>query len=476
MDTTGRTGLSGWKRGVNALGALGGRHGWRWIGTAVVMTAALAGCGGGGGGTSADSPATTPVANPGLSPVSYSLSLGVKSGQVGIGRSITLTAVVVDNSGKDVTGAASFVWTSATPAVATVTSNAAVNGTATVAGVAAGVASVSVVATVKAADNSTVVLPTQVATITVDPALITYALALPAPALSMTDGQSLPIKVSVVASDGVDDTAAVHDWAWASSSAAVQVTPNGSNATLFAVNKSDTEVATAIETVSATAPNGLPLSGQILVTVMKNTGYTYRLDIMQGGTAITALSVLNGYPQRVNTRVIRNDGNDSTADFDGTWTYGTASPTLSVAADPATRDAVIGTSRANGLPPLQSVLNMTAASSKIAATPRGSLTVTEQPTWALVYNGPAPLRLSSTLPLTIPVTATLKYQGNDDQYFKCVSWNWTTTGGNVTLSPGVHEGQKGVSPVVAGPFTLKVGCLAGTDLRPLSLTISGVVE
>ncbi|WP_459573750.1 hypothetical protein [Cupriavidus sp. 8B] len=441
-----------------------------WLACAA-MALLMAGCGGGGGGSGAASPTTASTATD-TTPVKYSVTLTMTSGQVGVGRSISMSASVVDSKGADVTSSSTFAWTSSSNTIATVVP--AASGSATITGVAVGTATIQVVATVKAADNSTQ-LPAQTATIAVQPASVSYNLALSNPVLSLVDGQVQPVKATLVDGNGSDVSGAVHDWAWASSIGNVQVSAAQNTASLTGVNSSDTTAAVGTVTVSVTAPNGIAVSGQMLVTVQKNTGYTYRLELSQGGVPINALSVLNGYPQVFNARVIRSDSYDSTADFDGTWSYATTSPTLSVAANPATRQATLSTSIVIGTPTVQSLLQVTAASSKIALTPNASLTVTEQPKWALVYNGPQPLKLLLSLPVPTPVTATLKNFGADVAYLNCTGWSWTSSA-NVSFAGGVNAAQIVVTPLALGDFTVTATCTAGPEQQPISITIPGTVS
>ena len=442
-----------------------------WLACAA-MALLMAGCGGGGGGSGAASPTTASTATD-TTPVKYSVTLTMTSGQVGVGRSISMSASVVDSKGADVTSSSTFAWTSSSNTIATVVP--AASGSATITGVAVGTATIQVVATVKAADNSTTQLPAQTATIAVQPTSVSYNLALSNPALSLVDGQVQPVKATLVDGNGSDVSGAVHDWAWASSIGNVQVSAAQNTASLTGVNSSDTTAAVGTVTVSVTAPNGIAVSGQMLVTVQKNTGYTYRLELSQGGVPISALSVLNGYPQVFNARVIRSDSYDSTADFDGTWSYAAASPTLSVAANPATRQATLSTSIVIGTPTVQSLLQVTAASSKIALTPKASLTVTEQPKWALVYNGPQPLKLLLSLPVPTPVTATLKNFGADVAYLNCTGWSWTSSA-NVSFAGGVNAAQIVVTPLALGDFTVTATCTAGPEQQPISITIPGTVS
>lgn len=453
----------------------GGQRAWpAWLACAwmALMLAACGGGGSGGGGGAGTAPSTTGTAAD-LTPVQYSVSLSTTSGQVAIGRSISVSASVVDSKGNDLTAGSTFAWASSSTTLATVVP-AAANGTATVTGVAAGTAVIQVLATIRTSDSSTLTLPAQAATITVLPTAASYNLALSNPVLSLADGQAQPVKATLLDANGSDVSAAVHDWAWASSSANVQVSAAQNSATLTGSNSSAT-AALGTVTVSVTAPNGVAVSGQMLVTVLKNAGYTYRLALSQGGTPVNALSVLNGYPQTFAARVIRSDAQDVTADFDGAWTYAAASPTLSVAADAATRQATVSTAIAPGMPTVQSVLQVTAASSKIAATPRASLAVTEQPKWALVYNGPQPLRLLLGLPLPIPATATLKLKGADDVFSDCAGWNWTASA-NVALAPGVNAAQVLVTPLAAGSFSVTATCTAGPEQEPVTVTIPGTVS
>jgi len=139
-----------------------------------------------------------------------------------------------------------------------------------------------------------------------------------------------------------------------------------------------------------------------------------------------------------------------------------------VAADATTRSAQISTSRANGQRLLLSLLQLMAASTTLPDKPKANLVITEQPTWALAYDGPMPLRL----PGTLPITATLKHLGSSDTYLNCANWSWSGSA-NVTLAPGISDAQKLVTPVASGPVTLAVTCTTVTDSEPLSLLITG---
>ncbi|WP_416051255.1 hypothetical protein [Cupriavidus basilensis] len=203
-----------------------------WLACAA-MALLIAGCGGGGGSSGAASP-TTASAAADTTPVKYSVTLTMTSGQVGVGRSISMSASVVDSKGADVTSSSTFAWTSSSNAIATVVP--AANGGATITGVAVGTATIQVVATVKAADNSTTQLPAQTASVAVQPTAVSYNLALSNPVLSLVDGQVQPVKATLVDGNGSDVSAAVHDWAWASSISNVQVSAAQNAASLTGVN------------------------------------------------------------------------------------------------------------------------------------------------------------------------------------------------------------------------------------------------
>ncbi|MGT2452966.1 hypothetical protein ACU4GI_06500 [Cupriavidus basilensis] len=251
-----------------------------WL-ACTAMALLVGGCGGGGGGGNSAAPSTASTAAD-TTPLKYSVTLTMTSGQVGVGRSISMSASVVDSKGTDVTSSTAFAWTSSVDTVATVVPAAAASGSATVTGVAVGTATIQVVASVKAADNTTTQLPAQTATVTVEPGTVSYNLALSNPVLALVDGQVQPVTAKLVDGNGNDVSAAVHDWAWASSISNVQVSATQNSASLKGVNSSDTTEAVGTVTVSVTAPNGSPVSGQMLVTVQKNTSYTYQLELSQG--------------------------------------------------------------------------------------------------------------------------------------------------------------------------------------------------
>ncbi|KAI3591415.1 membrane-anchored cell surface protein [Cupriavidus sp. U2] len=455
-----------------------------WI--ACMATAMLLGaCGGGGGssGAGATAPAGTggdaggsAGGNGGSGSTavakSYTLVMNRTSGQVGVGSTLSLTASVVDDLGNDVTGATTFVWTSGNGSVAAV-ANGTIPGSAVVTGVGVGTTAVNVAATVAGANGTTTVLPQVAATITVvAPGARTYSLALPYPVLSMTNGQVLPVTASLIDSDGADRSGAATGWTWRSSTTAVQATGSTNVGTLRGVNTSDT-TAQSVVTVQVTAPDGNTLTGAFLVSVFKTSVSTYRLVLSQYGKQINALNVLNGYPQTYDSRVLRNDESDATADFTGLWTYMTTSPSLAVVPNASTRVTTVSTSRPTGIAPLQSVLEEMAGSLTLTAKPRAQLLVTEQPTWGLIYSGPSPFIVPNG---GAPVSAHLLHRGIDEGVTGCNgTWNWQVGSGPVSIVP--HGGNlASVVPSGSGPFTVIVSCTAGTEAMPVSLTIPGVAQ
>ncbi len=434
----------------------------------------VAACGGGGGGSG--SGAATPAATP---TVSYAAKLSVTSAEVGVGRTLTISAVAVDSSGNDVTSSTSFAWTSVDNAVASVVGSTATVGNAAITGVNPGTTSVQVVATVKAADNSTVQLPAQTATITVVPAsATTYSLSVPNTSLSMTDGQTLPVKVSLVDNNGNDVSANGSGWTWSSSGPAVQVAPNLNSAMLKASNSSAATVSANV-TVSVTAPDGRILGGVIVVTVQKSGSATYRVVTTQGSQPVNALQVLNGYPVKFSARVLRNDNQDVTADFDGAWTYTATSPTLSASETAGTHDVTVETSLPKGTGPVQGTLTVMAASTKLSDKPTAALSVVENPVWALVPHFQQPLTLLLVPALPIPVTVGLNNLGNDVQYTGCTNWAWTSTGPVVlspSMVPGVGPNQPNVTATAKGDFTLTASCINNADGQLLTVTMYGTVK
>ncbi|WP_354684636.1 hypothetical protein [Cupriavidus necator] len=434
------------------------------------MTLLLAACGGGGSGTP-----TTPNTG-GTTPLTYTMKMSVTSGEVGVGRTLTISALAVDSNGVDVTGNTTFTWTSTDNAVASVEASAATPGSAVVRGVATGTTTVQVTATVRNADNTTAQVPAQSATITVVPAsALSYSLSIPSTNLSMSDGQELPVKVSLLDSNGADVSASVNSWAWASSGSAVQVTASQNSATLRASNSSTTAAATANVMVSVTAPDGHALGGVIAVTVQKNGSATYRVVTTQNGQPVDALQVFNDRPATFTSRVLRNDGQDVTADFDGTWTYTATSPTLSASEAAGTHNATVNTSLSKDTGPVQSTLTVTAVSTRLPARPSAGLTVTEHPKWALVSDNQQPMTVLLMPPMNIPVTARMKNLGNDAQYTACANWAWTSTG-PVVLSPGFTPNQNYVSGTAPGDFTITVTCTAVADNTALKLVYFGTVK
>ncbi|CAG9177412.1 hypothetical protein LMG23992_03499 [Cupriavidus laharis] len=441
-----------------------------WLGGLVCAAATflVAACGGGGGGSGSATPAAAPTVN-------YAAKLNITTAEVGVGRTITISAVAVDSNGNDVTSSTSFAWTSVDPAIASVVSSTATVGNAVVTGVNPGTTSVQVVATVKAADNSTVQLPAQTATITVVPAsATTYSLSVPNTSLSMTDGQTVPVKVSLVDNNGNDVSANGTGWAWSSSGPAVQVTPNLNSATLKASNSSTTAAATADVSVSVTAPDGRVLGGVIFVTVQKNGTATYRVVTTQNGDPVNALQVLSTYPAKFSARVLRNDDQDVTADFDGTWTYAATSSTLSASEAAGTHDVTVSTSLAKGAGPTQGTLTVTAVSTKLAAKPTATLNVVENPEWALMPDVQQPLTLMM-FGIPIPVTVGLKHFGDDQASTACSGWTWVPNG-PVTLSPGIGDNQRIVSPTATGDFTLTVSCTNVADNKLMTVKLVGTVK
>lgn len=444
-----------------------------WLaGSAVTLL--LAACGGGGSSSSAP---TTP--NAGTStPLSYTVKMSVTSGEVGVGRTLTISALAVDSNGVDVSGNTTFSWTSIDNAVATVEPSAATPGSAVVKGVATGTTTVQVVASVKGTDNTTVQLPAQSATITVVPAsALSYALSIPNTSLSMSDGQQLPVKVTLVDSNGADVSASVNSWAWSSSGTAVQVTAAQNSATLKASNSSSTALATANVSVSVTAPDGHALAGVIAVTVQKNGAAAYRVVTTQGGREINALQVFSNRPETITSRVLRQDGTDVTADFDGAWTYTATSATLSASEAAGTHDATVRTSLASDKGPLQSSLTVTAVSTRLGERRSAVVTVTENPVWALVSDNQDPMTLLLMTPLPVEVTARMKHLGDDAQYTACSNWAWSSTG-PVSLSPSIVMLPNQVRATATGPgdFTITATCTAVADNTPLKLVFHGTVK
>lgn len=456
-----------------------------WL-LAITTALMLAACGGGGGGSSgAGTPTTSGTGGGGGSGGSgdgsggsaasktYVMQLGLTAGQVAVGGTLPITATVVDGNGNDVTISTQFTWSSSDSGIATV-ANASVPGSANVRGTGIGVATISVVATVTAADGAVTQLPLQSASVTVLAAgATTYNLALPYPALSMTHGQMLPVTASLIDSHGADRSAAGTGWTWNSNGAAVQITSVGNVGTLSAFNTAST-VAQALVSVSVTAPNGGALSGMFPVSVVAAGVASYRLVLSQGGAQINAISVLNGRPQSFASRVIRNDETDTTSAFDGLWTFTTTSPTLAVQPNASTRITTIGTSLPNGADAYQSVLSVSAGSLTLTPRPRASLFVTEQPTWALIYNGPQPLTLVNPIPATVAVQVV--HRGIDEGIMQCAGWSWTAGTGNIVLLPVLFAPNAiQIQPSAPGPFSVTVTCTAGAEAVPLSMTIAGTV-
>lgn len=462
---------------------------WLATGAAAFLMAA---CGGGSGGGSTGGTSTGAGTGTGTSasgdttgsgttkPLSYMVRLNTNSAQVGLCRSQTLSAIVVDSNGVDVTGASAFTWTSGDTNIASVDASTSSNNTVT--GVASGNTTIQVATVVTSADNATHALPVQtVALSVVANCEKSYAITAPNQSLLMTDGQSLPVTVSMVDNNGTDVSAGA-TWTWTSSDPAVTLTSANNTATLVAHNTSTTDVATANITVSATAPNGGLLTGLIGVSVQKKstTGddTTFHVTLSQRGAPITALSVLNGYPQVVNARVLRNDGVDVTADFDGQWIFTPNSTTLA-AADSATHDVTITTTRENNTEALQSTLQVRAVSTKLSTSAAGSLLVTQQPAWALVNDNASPLILSQLVPTNVPLTARLRHHGIEVPASECGNWQWTSTS-NVLISPTLPalDNQRNVAPAgtTTGDFTVTATCTTVADNTPLQIVFPGKIQ
>lgn len=435
----------------------------------------LAACGGGGGSSAPAAPASGGT----TTPLTYTAKMSVSSGEVGVGRTLTISALAVDSNGIDVSGNTTFDWTSTDSAVATVQPGAGTPGSAVVKGVAPGTTTVQVVATVRGADNTTVQLPAQTATITVVSAsALSYTLSMPATSLSMSDGQELPVKVTLLDSNGSDVSASVANWAWSSSGTAVQVSASQNSATLKASNGSPTTAATAAVSVSVTAPDGHAVAGVIAVTVQKNGAAAYRVMTSKGGREVNALQVFSNRPDTFSARVLRHDGEDVTADFDGTWSYTATSATLSATEAAGTHDATVRTSLAGDTGPVQGSLTVTAVSSRLGERRSATLTVTENPLWALVGDNQDPITLLLLLaPMPIEVTARMKHLGEDAQFTACKDWAWSSTG-PVSLSPSMVmlPNQVRASGTALGDFTITATCSAVADNTPLKLVFYGTVR
>lgn len=455
-----------------------------WLACAAIAMLMVA-CGGGGGssgsgsapsgGAGSGSGGSAGSGGSGAVATSYTLVLNQTSGKVAVGDTMPLTASVVDNLGNDVTGSTTFAWSTVNSSIAVV-ANASVPGGAVVTGVGLGIANISVVATVTGANNATTVLPQASTTITVvAPGSRTYSLALPYPSLSMTDGQTLRVTASLIDSDGADRSASATGWTWRSTTSAVQAAGVANVGVLLGVNGGST-VALSVVSVQVTAPDGSTLTGAFPVSVFPTGVSSYRLVLSQNGSQINALSVLNGFPQTYLSQVVRSDGNDSTPDFTGLWTFTTTSPSLLVLPDSSTRLTTVSTGRPNGASPLQSILSEMASSLTLSAKPRATLFVTEQPTWALVYNGPQPLVVNRLAGATIAVQ--LMHRGVDEGITGCgTSWAWSTTSSNIVVAQSVlAPNSASILPTAAGPFSVTATCTAGVEAMPLSITIPGTAQ
>ena len=283
------------------------------------------------------------------------------------------------------------------------------------------------------------------------------------------------VKVSLLDSNGNDVSASVNSWTWSSSATAVQVTASQNSATLKASNSSATAAVMADVSVSVTAPDGRAIGGVIVVTVAKNGSATYRVVTTSNGQPVDALQVFSTRPANFTSRVLRNDGQDVTADFDGTWTYTATSPTLSASEAAGTHDATVSTSLAKGTGPVQSTLTVTAVSTRLGVSSAANLAVTENPTWALVGDIQQPLTLLQALP--IEVTARMKHLGDDAQYTECKDWAWDSTG-PVSLTPSLFAlpNQVRATGTAAGDFTITATCTAIADNTPLQLVFVGTVK
>jgi hypothetical protein len=206
-------------------------------------------------------------------------------------------------------------------------------------------------------------------------------------------------------------------------------------------------VALSVVSVQVTAPDGSTLTGAFPVSVFPTGVSSYRLVLSQNGSQINALNVLNGFRRRTSRRwcvaMKRLDPS-----FTGLWTFTTTSPSLLVLPDSSTRLTTVSTGRPNGASPLQSILSEMASSLTLSAKPRATLFVTEQPTWALVYNGPQPLVVNRLAGATIAVQ--LMHRGVDEGITGCgTSWAWSTAAQHRGRAVGARA-QLGVDPADGG--------------------------
>jgi hypothetical protein len=113
---------------------------------------------------------------------------------------------------------------------------------------------------------------------------------------------------------------------------------------------------------------------------------------------------------------------------------------------------------ANGASPLQSVLSEMAGSLTLSAKPRATLFVTEQPTWALVYNGPSRWWCRA---------------GATDRRAHDASWcrrghhrlqrhlGVGDRSGPVSINQALAPNSASIVPTGSGPFSVTATCTAG---------------
>ncbi|PLP98435.1 beta-propeller fold lactonase family protein [Cupriavidus pauculus] len=299
--------------------------GARAVGLALLAAALLAACG------SDDSPST-----PAATPAASRLVLDTGSAAPVAGGTLTLKATLLAADGTEIKGA-SFAWTSSDPSVATVVSAsdkapaasviAPVGIYATVQTLAAGVADITVTATLPGGGGASGITHLVVQAAQAK----SYTLALTPATLAVTaGGAAQTVSVAVRRSDGVDGIGDLTNWSWTSDDASFVATPAAdSRSAQVASPASATAAGAATLTACADSPAGGRLCANAALSRNASLPPTYTVGgIVSGLIAGTSLQLAdtNG-----DTQVISTNGGFTMP----TPRLGATSYALSVAAQPA---------------------------------------------------------------------------------------------------------------------------------------------
>ncbi|MDF3835194.1 fibronectin type III domain-containing protein [Cupriavidus basilensis] len=258
---------------------------------------------------------------------------------------------------------------------------------------------------------------------------MTYSLRLANPTLTLQSNRPAAVAAHLVRSDGIDVTAFATGWEWnVDNRAAIRLTFAGEMATLTALNTSRTTAQGATVTVSARAPDGTVLTGQIAATALPSYAYNVVLSL---SNAVVA----GDLPVTVKAKIMRSDGVDVTADFHG-WNWSTPSSAgganlLSVSTSSGGTQVTIASTlttcplTAPGI--YQNLFSVTAAGpDPLTSASSATVLVTQAATYSFAFR---PLA-APDLGIAATLHAQIFHDGktSEDVTALCSSWTWALTG------------------------------------------------